>query len=558
MKVVIVGGVAGGASAAARLRRLREDAEIILLERGEYVSYANCGLPYYIGGAITQKSALSVQTPESLRQRMALDVRVGHKVVAINPAQKTVEVQEVASGKAYTESYDKLVLSPGAEPVRPAFAQIQDERIFTLRTIPDVYRMDAFIKEKAPKHALVVGGGFIGLEMAENLVHAGLKVTVAEMGTRVLPPLDDDMAADVQQYLRQQGVQLLLENSVQAIESEGQGLKVVMKDGSVNVDMVLLSVGVRPESELAAAAGLSVSERGAIIVDKQMRTSDENIYAVGDAVQNIHTVSGVAGYIPLAGPANKQGRIAADNIAGMKSVYNGSQGTAILKLFDMAVGASGLNEQAAKQAGFDFDKVYLFAGSHAGYYPGAQNMSIKVLFEKSSGRLLGAQIVGGDGVDKRLDVLAAAIREGATAERLTELEHGYAPPFSSAKDPVNMIGFMIENLQNNMVTQYHWHDVEQLLQEGVTLLDVRTPAEYAPGHIKGAVNIQLDELRERIGELDKTKPLYIYCKSGQRSYIAARILQGNGFDVKHLAGGYRLYASVALNYPSLMSCTVCN
>lgn len=557
MKVIIIGGVAGGASAAARLRRLDESAEIILLERGDYVSYANCGLPYYIGGAITQKSALTLQTPESLRARLKLDVRCRHEAVALHPAQKQVRVRDLQTGEEYTEGYDKLILSPGAEPLRPPLPGADDERVFTLRTIPDTYRIDRFLREKAPKRALVVGAGFIGLEMAENLARAGLAVTVAELSDHALAALDADMAADVHHYLRQQGVELLLENGVRAITPAPDGLRVALDSGSVDTDMVLLSIGVKPESTLARAAGLDLDERGAVVVNAAMRTSNPDIYAVGDVVRVVQPVDGQPGYVPLAGPANKQGRIAADNIAGIPRAYKGTQGTAILKLFDLAAGATGLNEAAAKRAGLDYDKVYLLPSSHAGYYPGAQPLSVKVLFAKPSGRILGAQLVGCGGVDKRLDVLATAIRAGMTAEDLTELELAYAPPFSSAKDPVNMAGYMIQNLLEGQVRQFHWQQVPQLLQEGNTLIDVRSPAEYALGHIDGAVNVPVDELRVRLAQLDQSRPLYLYCQSGQRSYLAARVLAGHGFAASHLAGGYRLYASAALGLPVAFGCPTC-
>ncbi len=557
MKTVIIGGVAGGASAAARLRRLDETAEIVLLERGDYVSYANCGLPYYVGGVITQKSALTLQTPGSLRRRLNLDVRTGHQALAVRPREKEVEVRDLKQGVTYVERYDNLILSPGAEPVRPPFPGADDPRVFTLRTVPDAYRIEAFIKTDRPRRALVVGAGPIGLEMAENLSHAGLSVTVAELADHAIAPLDADMAADVHLYLRRQGINLLLQNGVESIQPVRGGLHVLLRQGSVDVDMVLLGVGVRPESALARAAGLALSDRGAIVVDGAMRTSDPHIYAVGDVVQSVQYGTGRPVYAPLAGPANKQGRIAADNIAGLGRTYKGTQGTSILKLFDMTVGATGLNESAAGQAGLDCDKVYLLADSHAGYYPGAQSMSVKVLFEKPTGRILGAQLVGFGGVDKRLDVLAAAIRGGMTAEDLSQLELAYAPPFSSAKDPVNMVGFMIENLLEGTVKQFHWQEAAGLLEAGHTLVDVRTPAEYAQGHIDGAVNIPVDDLRGRLDELDPRKPVYVYCQSGQRSYLACRILTGRGFAASHLAGGYRLYASARLGHSPAFRCDGC-
>ncbi|NLT58046.1 MAG: FAD-dependent oxidoreductase [Clostridiales bacterium] len=550
MKVLIVGGVAGGASAAARLRRLDENAQVILIERGEYVSYASCGLPYYIGGEITQKSALSVQTPESLRLRQNLDVRIRQEVVALHPDKRQVEIRDLQRGVTYIEDYDKLVLSPGAEPVRPPFPGVDDPRVFTLRTIPDTYRIDEFIKENAPRRALVVGAGFIGLEMAENLTHVGMEVTVAELSDHVVASLDADMAADVHSYLERQGVRLLLQNGVQAIEPFEDHLHVQLSQGSLDVDIVLLSIGVRPESKLARAAGLEVTERGAIVVDGHMRTSDEHIYAVGDVVQIFQPITGRAGYVPLAGPANKQGRIAADNIAGRQRSYRGTQGTAILKLFDMVVGTTGLSEAAARSAGLDFDKVYLMPSSHAEYYPGARPISMKVLFEKPTGRILGAQLVGFEGVDKRLDVLATAIFAGMTADDLAELELAYAPPFSSAKDPVNMAGFMIQNLLEGKVLQHHWEQLPALVQQGCVMVDGRTSSEYASGHIEGALNIPVDELRSRLDELDRDTPVCVYCYTGYRSYVAARILTGNGFDASHMAGGYRLYVSSVLGLPS--------
>ncbi len=545
MKVVIIGGVAGGASAAARLRRLNEQAEIILLERGNYISYANCGLPYYVGGEITDKADLTLQTPESFYARFRVDVRVNQEVVSVDPKVQTVTIKNLKHGTVHEESYDKLILSPGAEPVRPPIPGADDNRIFTLRNIPDTFKIREYIEEKRPKTAVVVGGGYIGMEMAENLTRAGLKVTVVEMMDHVVGPLDYDMACDIHHYVKTKGLELRLKEQVKAFRSEEDGLKVELSGGELAADMVLLSVGVRPDTKLAKAAGLQLSEKGAIQVDTQMRTSDKNIYAVGDAVEITDFVTGQPGYVPLAGPANRQGRIAADNICGLNSSYKGTQGSAVLKIFDMTAAATGLNERAAKAAGLDYDKVFLYSASHATYYPGASNMSLKVLFEKGSGRILGAQIVGFDGVDKRCDVLATAIRANLTAADLTELELCYAPPFSSAKDPVNMAGFVIENLMTGKIKQHHWHDVAQLPRDGsVTLLDVRTVPEYERGHIEGAVNIPLHLLRDHLYELDKKKPIYVNCQSGLRSYVACRILSQNGFDCSNLAGGWRQYHAV--------------
>ena len=557
MKVIIIGGVAGGASAAVRLRRLDEKADIIILERGNYVSYANCGLPYYIGGEITEKSALSVQTPESLRARFDIDVRTGNEVVEINPAEKTVMIYESETGTIFSESYDKLILSPGADPIRPSIPGATDPRVFTLRNIPDTYAISEFIKKNKPRRVLVTGAGYIGLEMAENLSKAGLEVIVAELGSHVIAPLDEDMAADVHHYLKSVGIKLLLNNGVQAIVPEKDSLLVQLSYNDISVDMVLMSIGVTPESTLAKSAGLELGPRGAIVVDDTMRTSDENIYAVGDAVQVINRVSGLPGYIPLAGPANKQGRIAADNIAGIHRTYKGTQGSAILKLFDMTVGSTGLNEAGAKAAGFNYDKVFLSPSSHAGYYPGAGTMRMKVMFEKPSGKLLGAQIVGFDGVDKRLDVLGAAISQGLTAEDLTELELAYAPPFSSAKDPVNMAGYVIQNILEGLMRQFHWHDVEGLQSQNAQILDVRTPLEYIGGYIERAMHIPVDDLRENTHFLDKNKPVYIYCQSGIRSYYACRVLEAHGFRTFNLGGGYRLYSSIALDASTDLSCATC-
>ena len=558
MKVVIIGGVAGGASAAARLRRLDEKADIVLIERGDYVSYANCGLPYYIGGEITEKSALAVQTPESLRRRLGLDVRTGNEVVEIDPARKVIMVLETETGTIYSESYDKLILSPGAEPIRPPIPGADDPRVFTLRSIPDTYAISEYIEKNKPRRVLVVGAGYIGLEMVENLSKAGLEVIVAELASHVIAPLDEDIASDVHHYLKSMGVRLLLNNGVKAIEPKKDSLLVQLNYDDVSVDMVLMSIGVTPESSLAKAAGLELGPKGAIVVDDTLRTSDEHIYAVGDAVQVINRVSGLSSYIPLAGPANKQGRIAADNIAGIHRTYKGTQGSAILKLFDMTVGSTGLNEAAVQAGGLDYDKVFLSPSSHAGYFPGAGSMSMKILFEKPSGKLLGAQIVGFGGVDKRLDVLGMAISQGLTAEDLTELELAYAPPFSSAKDPVNMAGYIIQNILEGLVHQFHWHDVENLQSQNAQILDVRTPLEYAGGYIEGAIHIPVDDLRENIQFLDKNKPVYIYCHSGVRSYYACRILEAYGFRTFNLGGGFRLYSSIALDNSTDLSCATCN
>lgn len=546
MKVVIIGGVAGGASAAARLRRLNEQAKIIVVERGPYVSFANCGLPYYIGGEIRDRSALTLQTPQSFLTRFNIDVRVRCEAVKIDPAAKTVTLRDLESGGETLESYDKLILSPGASPVRPPIPGAELEGVFTLRNIPDTDAIRAYMESRAAKSALIVGGGYIGLEMAENLLRAGLSVTVAEMADHLIAPFDADMAADVQQYVRQKGVRLLLNSGVSAIEKQPDG-RLAARVGAqkVTADLILLSVGVRPESALAAAAGLQLNERGQIVVDEAMHTSEADIYAVGDAVTVKNFYTGQETFVPLAGPANRQGRIAADNICGISSAYHGTQGTAIMRFFDLTAASVGLNEKAAAAAGIAYDKTYTYPSSHATYYPGSTNMSIKVLWEKESGRLLGAQIVGFDGVDKRMDVLSAAMRFGAGITDLTELELSYAPPFSSAKDPVNYLGFIGDNVRSGRLQQFYWHDVDALPRDGsVTLLDVRTKTEAAADAIDGFMNIPLDALRGHLDALPKDKPVYVHCFSGQRSYIACCILQGNGYTCYNLAGGIRLYRSV--------------
>ena len=541
MKTVIIGGVAGGASAAARLRRLDESAEIIILERGEYVSFANCGLPYYIGGVITEKGKLTLQTPESFRARFNIDVRVNSEAVKIVPETKTVKVKNLKTGESYTESYDNLILSPGAEPIRPNIEGIDSDIVFTLRNIPDTLKIKQYIENAEPGSAVVIGGGYIGVEMAENLKEAGLDVSIVELSDHLIAPLDFDMAADVHRYIKSKGIKLYLNNGVKAID----GHTVILQNGKITADMIVMSVGVRPETALAKECGLKTNQRGSIIVDRHMKTDIENIYAVGDAVEVEDFITKSPAFIPLAGPANKQGRIAADNIAGADSEYTGTQGSAVLKLFDMTVATTGLNEKSAKSAGIDYDKTYIYSASHASYYPGANNMSVKALWDKKTLKILGAQIVGFDGVDKRMDVLAAAIRFGAKITDLTELELCYAPPFGSAKDPVNMLGFVAENIITGKIKQFFWHDIESLPRDGsVTLLDVRTATEVGRGKIDGFMNIPLDSLRTRIGEVPKDKPVYVHCHSGLRSYIACRILSGNGYDCYNLAGGWRLYESV--------------
>lgn len=544
-KILIIGGVAGGASAAARLRRLDEQAEIILFERGEYISFANCGLPYYIGGTITNQSELTLQTPESFHARFRIDVRVMHEVTGIDREAKTITVLNSLTRETYTESYDKLILSPGAEPIRPNIPGIDNERVFTLRNIPDTLRIRNFIAHQKARSAAVVGAGYIGVEMAENLHSAGLEVTLIEMQNQVIAPLDYDMACEVHNHLREKGVHLILSNGVTAVTEKAEALEIKLNSGSITADMLMLAIGVRPESSLAKDAGLIVNGRGCIQVDEHMCTSDENIYAVGDAVEITDYVTEHKGYIPLAGPANRQGRIAADSICGIIRRYTGTQGSSVLKVFDLTVAATGINEKTARQLGILYEKSYTLSGSHASYYPGAMPMSVKTLFNPKNGKILGAQIVGFTGVDKRCDVFATAIRAGMTAEDLTELELCYAPPYSSAKDPVNMAGFVIQNILEKRVKIFHWHDVDSLPRDGsITLLDVRTPAEYQAAAIDGFKNIPLDELREHLSELDREKPVYVTCQVGLRGYLASRILSQHGFDVYNLSGGNRLYQTI--------------
>lgn len=544
MKTVIVGGVAGGASAAARLRRLDEHAQIIIFERGEHVSFANCGLPYYIGGAIEDKEDLTLQTPESLKARFNIDVRVNSEVTAIDTTAKTVTVK-TAAGEVYSESWDKLILSPGAKPVIPNIPGVDSKLVFTLRNIPDAQKIKEHIISRGPKSAVIAGGGYIGVELAENLAFAGLDVTIVELADHIIAPLDFDMAANVHNYIRSKGIGLILGNGVSAIEESDGGLTVKLQSGEIKADFLVMAVGVKPDTEFVRAAGIATNSRGSIIVDDHMRTNVSDVYAVGDAVEIRDFITGTPAFIPLAGPANRQGRIAADNIAGVDSSYGGTQGSAVLKLFDMTVATTGINERTAKAAGIDYDKTYIYSGSHASYYPGASNMSIKAIWDRATLKLLGAQIVGFDGVDKRMDVLATAMRFGAKITDLTKLELCYAPPFGSAKDPVNMLGFVAENIAGGKLKQFFWHDVDNLPRDGsVTLLDVRTAGEVRRGKIEGFTHIPVDALRERIDEIPRGKPVYVHCHSGLRSYIACRMLAGYGYECYNLAGGWRLYDAI--------------
>lgn len=538
--VVIVGGVAGGASTAARLRRLDENVEIILLERTGYISFANCGLPYYLGGVIKKRENLLLQTPESMGIRFKIDVRVNTEVTAIRPKEKRVSVKNGLSGETYDLAYDELVLSPGAFPMRPPFPGADLPEVFTLRNMEDCDAIKAYLDRAKPGRALVVGGGFIGVEMMENLAHAGVKVTLAELANQVLTPLDPEMAAILHHEIKEKGVDLRLGVGLEAIEKKGDGLHCRLTGGnSVTVDMVLLCVGVKPDNALARAAGLELEASGAIKTDTCMRTSDPHIYAVGDAVSVKHFITGRQAVIPLAGPANRQGRITANNLAGRREEYTGTQGTLACKVFEYTAAATGCNEKELVREGIAYDKVYLHPGSHAGYYPGAEVLAMKVLFSKPEGKVLGAQAVGKDGADKRIDVLATAIRAGMTVFDLETLELSYAPPFSSAKDPVNMAGFIAANVLKGDVEQFFVSDLPSLDPDKDFLVDIRTVGEYKKGTVPGAVNIPLDEIRDRLDEFPKDKRTVILCLAGLRGYLGCRILTLNGFtDVVNVSGGY--------------------
>lgn len=544
MNYLIIGGVAGGATVAARLRRMDEKANIILFERGKYVSYANCGLPYYIGDTINNREKLFVQTAKGFTDRFRIDIRTEQEVTAIRPDKKEVEIKNLSTGETYTETYDKLVLSPGAEPLRPGIEGIGSKKIFTLRNVPDTDTIKNYVNTENPKRAIVVGGGFIGLEMAENLYDLGIQVDVVEMANQVMAPLDFSMAAIVHRQLTDKGVGLHLEDGVSRFEEKDGGVTVHLRSGKqIATDMVLLSIGVRPETKLAKDAGLAIGERGGITVNDYMQTSDADIYALGDAVEVRHLVTGQPALIPLAGPANKQGRIVADNIVfGNKEKYPGSIGTSIAKVFDLTVAAAGANAKLLQRNNIPYISSYTHGASHAGYYPGAVPLSIKILFAPENGKLLGAQIVGFNGVDKRIEMLAQVIQRGGTVHDLAELEHAYAPPYSSAKDPVNMAGFVAENILNKKSRIIQWRELAELPADTIRI-DVRTHDEYKLGTIPGFINIPVDELREHLDELPKEKPIVVTCAVGLRGYLAYRILVQNGFKhVRNLSGGYKTWS----------------
>ncbi len=543
-KVLIVGGVAGGASAAARLRRLDEHAEIIMFERGEYISFANCGLPYYIGEKITDRDELIVQTPEAMKARFNLDIRVNSLVSHIDTKNKRVTVKSQSKG-IYEESYDHLILSPGAKALRPNIPGIQSPKIFTIRNIPDTDSIKAYVDGKGVNTAIVIGGGYVGVEMAENLKKRGLSVTLVEAAPHILAPFDSDMVVLAEKELVQNGVQLILNDAVKSFVEVGTQVEVnLASDTKVKADLVILAIGITPDTSFLQNSGLELGSRGHILVNERMETNVEGIYAVGDAVEVVDFITKQKTAIPLAGPANKQGRIAADNISGLNSTYKGTQGTSIIKFFNLTAAGTGANERTLQKANMPYKVIYVHPASHASYYPGAIQMSLKLIFNEQ-GRILGAQGLGLDGVDKRIDVIATAIRLKGTVEDLTELELSYAPPFSSAKDPVNMAGFVAQNVLAGRTHTIAWKDIEQL-KEDYTLVDVRTRVEFANGHIEGAVNIPVDSLRERMGELDANKTIVEYCQVGLRGYIADRILTQNGYKVLNVTGGYK--TSSLLNF----------
>ena len=546
MKIVIIGGVAGGATAAARIRRRNEHAEIIVFEKSGYISYANCGLPYYIGDVITDPEELTLQTPESFFRRFRIHMKIHHEVVSIHPDRKTVSVKNLETGEAFEESYDKLILSPGAKPAQPRLPGVGMDQLFTLRTVEDTFRIKEYITKNHPKSVVLAGGGFIGLELAENLRELGMEVTIVQRPRQLMTPFDPDMASMIHNEMRKHGIKLVLGYTVEGFMKKDHGVEVLLKDNpSLRADMVILAIGVTPDTVLAKEAGLELGIKGSIVVNDRMETSVPDIYAAGDAVQVKHYVTGEDTLISLAGPANKQGRIIADNICGDDSRYPGSQGSSVIKVFDMTAATTGINETNARRAGLQVDTVILSPMSHAGYYPGGKVMTMKVVFEKATCRLLGAQIIGYEGVDKRIDVLATAIHAGMKATQLKDLDLAYAPPYSSARDPVNMAGFMIDNIAKEILKQWHLEDMYSVLkEEGAVLLDVRTVQEYSRGHISGFKNIPLDELREHIHEIEKGKPVYLICQSGLRSYIASRILEGYGYETYNFSGGFRFYDAV--------------
>jgi CoA-disulfide reductase len=542
--ILIVGGVAGGASAAARLRRLNELDRIVMFERGEHISFANCGLPYYIGGAIQDRRKLLVQTVEGMSSRFLIDVRTRSEVTRIDRSRKTVTVRDLRTGKSYEEAYDLLILSPGAKPIIPPLPGIEEaEAVFTLRNIPDTDAIKQFIDSKQPQHAVVIGGGFIGVEMAENLRERGVDVTLIEMSNQVMAPIDYEMAAIVHEHMQAKGVRLIFEDAVQSFHEKGRLIKLA-SGREIRCDMVIMAVGVQPESDLAKEAGLELGVRGAIKVSPTLQTSDPSIYAIGDAIEVHDYINGQPTVVPLAWGANRQGRLVADHINGFDVSYRGALGTSIAKVFDLAVAATGNNEKTLKRLGIPYQAVHIHASSHAGYYPGAAQLSLKLLFDPHTGNILGAQAVGADGADKRIDVIATAIKGGLTVMDLPDLELAYAPPYSSAKDPVNLAGYVASNIVQGLAETVQWHEIDALVEAGGLLIDVREPREREMGYIPGSVNIPLGQLRQRMQEIPRDQTVYVSCQVGLRGYLAARILSQHGYRVKNLDGGYKTYAHV--------------
>lgn len=551
-KIIIIGGVAGGATAAARLRRISEDVEIIIVERGEHISFANCGLPYYIGETIKDRKKLLVQTVKGMSERFNLDIRIFSEAIHINSEAKTVTIKNLQTGEVYEESYDKLLLSPGAKPIVNPIPGIEEhESLFTLRNIPDTDFIKNYVDTKHPKKAVVIGAGFIGLEMAENLVDRGIKVTLIQRGNQVMKPLDFEMASILHNHLIEKGVNLIFNNSVQSFAEHGK--KVILADGTeLHTELTILSIGVKPENELAITAGLELGNRGGIVVNEYLQTSNPDIYAVGDAIEVVDYINGTKTMVPLAGPANRQGRIAANNIMGKKEKYHGTLGTSIAKVFDLTVASAGNNEKTLKRLGIPYEVVHIHPASHAGYYPGASPIALKLIFDKETGKIYGAQAIGKDGVDKRMDVIATAIRGGLTADELTTLELSYAPPYSSAKDPVNMAGYVASNIIEGELEHIQWHEVDQIVADGGLLIDVRDAKERENGFIEGSINIPLNDLRNHLAELPTNQIIYVSCQVGLRGYLASRILKNHGFKVKNVDGGWKTYSAVFSSKKNLL------
>ncbi|WP_064091272.1 FAD-dependent oxidoreductase [Rossellomorea aquimaris] len=542
-KIVIVGGVAGGATAAARLRRLSEEDEIILIEKGEYISFANCGLPYYIGEVISNRDALLVQTVDGMSKKFNLDIRNLSEVIGINREKKTVSIKKVMTQEVYEESYDQLILSPGARPIVPKFEGLTESKnFFTLRNVPDTDKIKAWIDENSPKETVIIGGGFIGLEMAENLHHRGLKVSVVEVGNQVMAPIDIEMAALVHRELKSHGVNLILKDGVKEFKEGGR--KIVLQSGKeLNSDLTLLSIGVRPENELAIEAGLEVGERGGIVVNEHLQTEDEHIYAIGDVIEVKDYIQQIPTMIPLAWPANRQGRLVADHINGRDISYKGTLGTSVAKVFDLTVSATGNNEKALRRLGIEYEAIHTHPFSNATYYPGGSQLSLKLLFDPKTGDIFGAQGVGYKGVEKRIDVIATAIKGKLKVWDLADLELAYAPPYSSAKDPVNLAGYVASNIIEGDLSIVHHHEIDDIVKKGGILVDVREPEERESGFIPGSVNIPLGQLRVRLHELPKHQHIYVSCQVGLRGYLATKILINNGYKASNLSGGYKTYLS---------------